>query len=203
MCSVSFPLLSYYTLFLPSSNVATWQVHNALLIIRLSLKHIQEHHSETEAILQLDGSMTIPQITSLEDKTETQGDKLRSGDHVTKTSDNHVSSSDGHLTSISGHVTSSSGHVASSGSHVTSSGSHVTVNSTTSSETLTKLSNPLLSSVAEHVAGRSEDVKLAKPSAINCSGGSINPAEVASMGALLSRQLVEGLIALLAEVPLM
>ena len=34
-------------------------------------------------------------------------------------------------------------------------------------------------------------------------GGSINPAEVAAMEVLLSRQLVEGLVCLLAEVPLL
>lgn len=86
---------------------------------------------------------------------------------------------------------------------MTSSDSHVTTISMDPSATLTKLSNPILNSVAEHVAGRTDDMKLAKPSGSSGVSGSINPAEVASMEALLSRQLVEGLISLLAEVPLM
>ena len=53
------------------SNIATWRVHNALLIIRLTLKYVLENQSEAEAILQLDGSTTVPQITSLEEKTQT------------------------------------------------------------------------------------------------------------------------------------
>ena len=48
------------------SNVTTWQMHNALLLMRLALKHFLENLSEMEAILQLDGAKTVQQITSLE-----------------------------------------------------------------------------------------------------------------------------------------
>ncbi len=44
-------------------------MHNALLLTRLSLKHILENLSEMEAILQLDGAKTVQQITSLESHT--------------------------------------------------------------------------------------------------------------------------------------
>ncbi len=53
------------------SNVTTWQVHNALLLTRISLKHFLENLSEMEAILQLDGAKTVQQITSLESATPT------------------------------------------------------------------------------------------------------------------------------------
>ncbi|XP_064387359.1 dymeclin-like isoform X2 [Halichondria panicea] len=51
------------------SNLSTWRVHNALFIIRVSLKHLLEKHSESDAALHLDGSTTIPQLTSLEPHT--------------------------------------------------------------------------------------------------------------------------------------
>ena len=54
---------------LPPSNISTWQVHNALLLTRLSVKHFLEKLSEMEAILQLDGAKTVQQITSLESHT--------------------------------------------------------------------------------------------------------------------------------------
>lgn len=57
--------------FIPYSNVTTWQVHNALLLIKLALKHFLENLSEMEAILQLDGAKTVQQITSLEGGTAT------------------------------------------------------------------------------------------------------------------------------------
>lgn len=53
----------------PCSNISTWQVHNALLLTRLCIKHFLEKLSEMEAILQLDGAKTVQQITSLESHT--------------------------------------------------------------------------------------------------------------------------------------
>ena len=47
--------------------------------------------------------------------------------------------------------------------------------------------------------GRDQSVEMVKKGG----GGSINPAEVAAMDVLLSRQLLEGLVCLLAEVPLL
>ena len=66
-------------------------------------------------------------------------------------------------------------------------------------------------SLAGKTAGTSADVgkrggggeETIKRGGSGVRGGSINPAEVAAMEILLSRQLVEGLVCLLAEVPLL
>ena len=65
-------------------------------------------------------------------------------------------------------------------------------------------------SLAGKTAGTSTDVgqrgggeETVKRGGGGVRGGSINPAEVAAMEVLLSRQLVEGLVCLLAEVPLL
>ena len=44
------------------SNLATLQVHNALLIVRVCLKQLLLNHSEEELIVQLDGAATVPQV---------------------------------------------------------------------------------------------------------------------------------------------
>lgn len=50
--------------------------------------------------------------------------------------------------------------------------------------------------------GREQSVEMIKRGE-GARGGSINPTEVAAIDVLLSRQLVEGLVCLLAEVPLL
>ena len=154
------------------SNIATWRVHNALLIIRLTLKYVLEKRSEAEAILQLDGSARVNQITSLEEKTKAMSIGLK----VTET----------------GHAPTSHGQEP-------------------KASTLSQVPVSTLDSFAEKTAGGSssegssgveregQSVKIGE----GARGGSINPEEVAAMETLLSRQLVEGLVCLLAEVPLM
>ena len=44
------------------SNLATLQVHNAMLVVRIVLKQLLLHHSEEEVIVQLDGATTVPQV---------------------------------------------------------------------------------------------------------------------------------------------
>ena len=171
--------MAFLNLFL-CSNIATWRVHNALLIIRLTLKYILENQSEAEAILQLDGSATIPQITSLEEKT-----RAVSLGSDGKEPPGAPDQARGLTTPLS------------NGSH----GS----NSTTSP--FTQVSGSTLMSLAGKTAGSSADGGQrgggGGGGGGGVRGGSINPAEVAAMEVLLSRQLVEGLICLLAEVPLL
>ena len=155
------------------SNITTWRVHNALLIIRLTLKYILENQSEAEAILQLDGSATIPQIVSLEEMTQTK--------------------------TVSSKVKEDGG-----GSSVPN-GSQ---DSTSPGSSLTRVSGSTLDSLAGKSAGNSSEGDGGRSVEVMRRGGgvrgaSINPAEVAAMDVLLSRQLLEGLVCLLAEVPLM
>jgi hypothetical protein len=165
------------------SNIATWRVHNALLIIRLTLKYILENQSEAEAILQLDGSATIPQITSLEEKTRA------------------VSlGSDGKEPPGVPNQTRGVTIPLSNGSHGSSS----------ATSPFSQVSGSTLMSLAGKTAGSSADGgqrggggETIKRGGGGAKGGSINPAEVAAMEVLLSRQLVEGLVCLLAEVPLL
>lgn len=140
-------------------------MHNALLILRVALKYILEHMSEEEAILQLDGSTTIPRLTSLESTTKEEEAE------VAKTK--AVNSLDP-LALLAQEV--------------------VVV--------------PNVSSVAQTSAERLGET--GKNMLLSSSGGnlnslaaSVNPAELASITTLLSRQLVEGLVTLLVEVPLL
>ena len=146
------------------------------------MKYTLENQSEAEAILQLDGSATIPQITSLEEKT--QAKSLGSEMKQTVTDKTH-----GVTVSLS------------NGSH----------GSTSATTPFSQVSGSTLKSLAGKTAGNSagvgervgeESVEMVKRGG-GARGGSINPAEVAAMEVLLSRQLVEGLICLLAEVPLL
>lgn len=78
--------------------MTTWQVHNSLLLARLSIKHIVEYLSEMEAILQLDGARTVQQITSLESATPTTSttvtdSKALASSGADSKSSNHVSDS--------------------------------------------------------------------------------------------------------------
>ena len=161
---------------LPRSNIATWRVHNALLIIRLTLKYILENQSEAEAILQLDGSTTIPQITSLEEKTRAM--------FLASEGKEPASQTQGVTVPLS------------NGSHGSSS----------ATSPFTQVSGSTLMSLAGKTAGTPTDGGQrggGGGGGGGVRGGSINPAEVAAMEELLSRQLVEGLVCLLAEVPLL
>ena len=134
------------------------------------MKYILEYQSEAEAILQLDGSTTIPQIISLEDVGSKvveagQGPSLLNGSHE---SISPLSS----LASVSGSM-------------------------------LDSLVGKSVENSAGGVSkGRDQSVKMVRKSG-GVRGGSINPAEVAAMDVLLSRQFLEGLVCLLAEVPLL
>lgn len=159
-----------------NSNNATWHVHNALLIIRLILKYMLEYQSEAEAILQLDGSTTIPHIIPLEETTHTQtvsvGSKVAEGGQ-------------------------SQGPSMLNGSH----------EPTSPLSSLASVSESTLDSLVGNSAGgvrkgRDHSVEMVRKGG-GVRGGIINPAEVAAMDVLLSRQLLEGLVCLLAEVPLL
>ena len=84
--------------------------------------------------------------------------------------------------------------------------------SSSATSPFTQVSGSTLMSLAGKTAGTSADVgqrgraggeETVKRGGGGVRGGSINPAEVAAMDVLLSRQLVEGLVCLLAEVPLL
>ena len=116
--------------------------------------------SEEEAVLQLDGSTTIPQLTSLERTEEEEGTKTRN------TLDP--------LASLAQEVATipNPDSVA-----------------PTSTERLEETGNNLLFS--------------SSGGELNPLAVSVNPTELASITTLLSRQLVEGLVSLLVEVPLL
>ena len=81
-----------------------------------------------------------------------------------------------------------------------SNGSH---GSNSATSPFTQVSGSTLMSLAGQTAGSSADGGQRGEGGGGVWGGSINPAEVAAMEVLLSRQLVEGLVCLLAEVPLL
>lgn len=140
-------------------------MHNALLILRVALKYILEHVSEEEAILQLDGSTTIPRLTSLESTTKEEEAEIAK----TKAANSLDPLA---LLAQEVVVVPNVGSVAQ-----------------TSAERLGETGkNMLLSSSGGN---------------LNSLAASVNPAELASITTLLSRQLVEGLVALLVEVPLL
>jgi len=137
----------------------------SLLIPPVTLKYILEHMSEEEAILQLDGSTTIPRLTSLESTTkeeEVEIAKTKAANSLDPLA----------LLAQEVVVVPNVGSVAQ-----------------TSAERLGETGkNMLLSSSGGN---------------LNSLAASVNPAELASITTLLSRQLVEGLVALLVEVPLL
>ena len=153
---------THIDVFPPSSNLLTWQIHNALLILRVSLKYILQNMSEEDVILQLDGNMTVPQIASLENTVE---DKATCSSDTRNGLDPLVPLSEPVNTSIQPLVQSSSKDDG-------------------------KLEE-------ERVGGAPRGLDSLSPPT------SVNPAEIISMATLLSRQLVEGLASLLAEVPLL
>ena len=168
----------------PISNLSTWRVHIALFIIRLSLKHILELHSESVAILQLDGSTTIPQITSLESQPLKQPDLV--------TSNGPSANNKGTST-----VIINKGSIESSRPSKTTSEAGLKdydVYRHCGDET-----NPILDSLAEQTAG-----KLVESGTIivrvGGGQGGLNVEEVGGMRSLLSRQLVEGVVSLLGQV---
>ena len=153
-----------------SSNIHTWQVHNALLILRIALKHMLQKLPEDEVILQLDGSTTVPQITSLERVKDREGEEKegeRSGEAEGRTNGLDP------LASFSLSLNPPVG-VPLAGKEEQEQSGEKTVN---------------------RVLEVSDDPSSLPPS--------VNPAELIAMETLLSRQLVEGLVSLLAEVPLL
>ena len=141
------------------------------------MKYVLEKRSEAEAILQLDGSARVTQITSLEEKTKAMSIAANLKE-----------------TSQSGHAPPPHGQE---------------LNSKTS--TFAPVSVTTLDSLAEKRARGSTNSDVVKregsgqaaKTGEGARGGRINPDEVAAMETLLSRQLVEGLVCLLAEVPLL
>lgn len=140
------------------------------------LKYILECQSEAEAILQLDGSTTIPQIVSLEEATQTVpiGSKLLEG------------SQDPSLPNGSHESTPTLSSVA-------------PVSGSTLDSLVGKSAGNSATGVRE---GRDQSAEMVRRGG-GVRGATINPAEVAAMDVLLSRQLLEGLVCLLAEVPLL
>ena len=174
------------------SNVTTWQVHNSLLLTKLVLKHILEHLSEVEAILQLDGAQTVRQITSLEKALPTSPTSSSASTSAQVTAEDRSSGRAGSAASLSGRSPLSSHR-------------HPQV----------RVSSPDLNSLASQAAGfagKSAAVVSLKESETSpgSEGGrkvmeqvSINPEEILSMERLLSKQLVEHIVSLLAEVLLL
>ena len=95
--------------------------------------------------------------------------------------------------------------------NVTSSLQNGSHESNSPASSLVQVSGSMLNSLAKKTAGNpAEDGGGGRESSVEmikrgggARGGSINPVEVAAMDVLLSRQLVEGLVCLLAEVPLL
>ena len=164
------------------SNTTTWQAHNALLLTRLSLKHILENLSEMEAILQLDGAKTVQQITSLESATSPPP-PLRPPEPPDSASVDGIRS-----------------RTESGGIRSQESGDQ------TVSSSLTSISNPDLDSLANQTVGSAEREATAGNSLSE--GGvkfenAMNPEEIFAMKTLLSKQLVDSLVSLIAEIPLL
>ena len=174
------------------SNVITWQVHNALLLSRLSLKHLLENLSEMEAILQLDGAKTVHQITSLETASPLVVTESYSSSSANQQNSqlksNHAKNSQAESNSVSD------------------------VTDQDSSDKGVSISHPDLDLLASQTAGVAN--RPAGASVGDGGGGgtgtsgergerSMNPEEIVSMDELLSKQLVDGLVSLLAQVPLL
>ena len=172
------------------SNVITWQVHNALLLSRLSLKHLLENLSEMEAILQLDGAKTVHQITSLETASPLVVTESYSSSSANQQNSqlksNHAKNSQAESNSVSD------------------------VTDQDSSDKGVSISHPdldLLASQTAGVANRPAGTPVGDGGGMGTSGErgerSMNPEEIVSMDELLSKQLVDGLVSLLAQVPLL
>ena len=188
-------------MFLLLSNVTTWQVHNSLLLTKLALKHILENLSEVEAILQLDGAQTVRQITSLEKAPPTSPPTSSSVATIAQaTADDRTKSS--RPIPANGGPTRS-GH-ASSSSNDHRQHQH--------SQQLLRVSSPDLNALASQTVGAAGKSEIGGAKGVDSDKGggggkpermSINPDEILSMDTLLSKQLVEHLVSLLAEVPLL
>jgi len=172
--------------------VTTWQVHNSLLLTKLALKHILEHLSEVEAILQLDGAQTVRQITSLEKALPTSPASSSASTSAQATAEDRGSGKAGGLA------------VSLSGPSPLTGHRHHQV----------QVLSPDLNSLASQAAGFAGEspagVAKGSESSQGGEGGgkmtereSINPEEILSMERLLSKQLVEHVITLLAEVLLL
>ena len=124
---------------------------------------MMQNMSEEEVVLQLDGSTTIPQLTSLE-RTEEEEEKTEAETRNTLDP----------LATLAQEV-----------APITNPDSVAQ----TSTERLEETGNNLLFS--------------SSGGELNPLAASVNPTELASITTLLSRQLVEGLVSLLVEVPLL
>lgn len=159
-----------HTLF---SDLSWSHVYNGLLLIRLSLKYILEMQSEKEAILHLDGSTTLPQLTSLElhphTLTVSQSYTSTTSTSTTGTNQSHTHSS-------------------------TPSHDHKKDTKGKSSSASESVSNPIIESLAKQTAN---SLLVTQPLESSVTVEGVNDTK-----SLLSWQLVEGVVSLLCNVKL-
>ena len=136
------------------------------------------------AILQLDGSTTIPQITSLESQPLKQPDLVTSnGPSANNKGTSTVSINKGSIESSRPSKTMSEAGLK-----------DYDVSRNRGDET-----NPILDSLAEQTAGKlvESGTRIVR---VGGGQGGLNVEEVGGMKSLLSRQLVEGVVSLLGQV---